>query len=35
LIGLVGGPVTAGVSAALTGIYGVFLAVRRPGLRDA
>jgi len=35
LIGAMGGPLTAGVSAALTGIYGVFLAVRRPGLRDA
>jgi MFS family permease len=35
LIGAIGGPLTAGVSAALTGVYGVFLAVRRPGLRDA
>jgi MFS family permease len=35
LIGAMGGPLTAGVSAALTGIYGIFLAVRRPGLRDA
>jgi sugar phosphate permease len=35
LIGAMGGPLTAGVSAALTGVYGVFLAVRRPGLRDA
>ena len=35
LIGAVGGPLTAGLSAALTGIYAVFLAVRRPGLRDA
>jgi MFS family permease len=34
LIGAIGGPLTAGVSAALTGVYG-FLAVRRPGLRDA
>jgi MFS family permease len=34
-IGMVGGPLTAGVSAALTGVYAVFLAVRRPGLRDA
>jgi MFS family permease len=35
LIGAMGGPLTAGVSAALTGAYGIFLAVRRPGLRDA
>ncbi|MGC9949047.1 MAG: MFS transporter [Bryobacteraceae bacterium] len=35
LIGAMGGPLTAGVSAALTGLYGIFLAVRRPGLRDA
>jgi MFS family permease len=35
LIGAMGGPLTAGVSAALTGVYGIFLAVRRPGLRDA
>jgi MFS family permease len=35
LIGAMGGPLTAGVSAALTGIYGIFLALRRPGLRDA
>jgi len=35
LIGAMGGPLTAGVSAALTGVYGVFLAVRRQGLRDA
>jgi MFS family permease len=35
LIGAMGGPLTAGLSAALTGVYGVFLAVRRPGLRDA
>lgn len=35
LIGAIGGPLTAGVSAALTGVYGVFLAVRRPGLRNA
>lgn len=35
LIGAMGGPLTAGLSAALTGICGIFLAVRRPGLRDA
>jgi MFS family permease len=35
LIGAMGGPLTAGVSAALTGVYGIFLALRRPGLRDA
>jgi hypothetical protein len=35
LIGAMGGPLTAALSAALTGIYGIFLAVRRPGLRDA
>lgn len=35
LIGAIGGPLTAGLSAALTGGYGVFLALRRPGLRDA
>jgi len=35
LIGAMGGPLTAGMSAALTGIYGIFLALRRPGLRDA
>jgi len=35
LIGAMGGPVTAGLSAALTGVYAIFLAVRRPGLRDA
>jgi MFS family permease len=35
LIAAMGGPWTAGVSAALTGIYAVFLAVRRPGLRAA
>ena len=35
LIGAMGGPLTAGLSAALTGAYGIFLAVRRPGLRDA
>jgi MFS family permease len=35
LIGAIGGPLTAGISAALTGAYGIFLAVRRPGLRDS
>jgi MFS family permease len=35
LIGAIGGPLTAGIGAALTGAYGIFLAVRRPGLRDA
>ena len=35
LIGAIGGPLTAGVSAALTGIYKIFLAVRRAGLRNA
>jgi len=35
LIGAMGGPLTAGLSAALTGVYGMFLAIRRPGLRDA
>jgi len=35
LIGAAGGPLTAGVSAALTGAYEVFLAVGRLGLRDA
>src|ERR1700691_88999 len=35
LIGAIGGPLTAGVSAALAGVYGIFLAVRRAGLRDA
>jgi MFS family permease len=35
LIGTIGGPLTAGVSAALTAAYGVFLAIGRPGLRDA
>ena len=35
LIGAVGGPLTAGLCAALTGVYGIFLAVRRPGVRDA
>jgi predicted MFS family arabinose efflux permease len=34
LIGLIGAPLTAGITAALTGLYGVFLAARR-GLRDA
>ncbi|HTT65077.1 MAG TPA: MFS transporter [Bryobacteraceae bacterium] len=35
LIGAIGGPFTAGMSAALTGAYGIFLASRRPGLREA
>jgi MFS family permease len=35
LIGAMGGPLTAGLSAALTGVYGIFLALRRPGLRQA
>lgn len=35
LIGAIGGPLTAGASAALTGVYAIFLAARRPGLRDA
>jgi MFS family permease len=35
LIGAMGGPLTAGLSAALTGVYGIFLALRRPGLRRA
>jgi len=35
LIGAIGGPVTAGLSAALTGAYALFLALRRPGLREA
>jgi len=35
LIGAIGGPLTAGISAAMTGAYGIFLAVRRAGLRDA
>jgi len=35
LIGAMGGPLTAGLSAALTGLYGIFLALRRAGLRDA
>ena len=35
LIGVIGGPLTAGISAAVTGLYGIFLAVFRPGLRDA
>jgi len=35
LIAAIGGPLTAGIGAAVTGIYGIFLAVFRPGLRDA
>jgi len=35
LISAMGGPLTAGLSAALTGVYGVFLAIRRPAMRDA
>jgi MFS family permease len=35
LIGAMGGPLTAGLCAALTGVYGIFLALRRPGLRQA
>lgn len=35
LIGAIGGPWTAGLSAVLTGAYGLFLTVRRPGLRNA
>ena len=35
LIAAMGGPLTAGLSAALTGAYGIFLALRRPGLRGA
>ncbi len=35
LIAAMGGPLTAGISALLTGAYGIFLAARRPGLRDA
>ncbi|HLY15819.1 MAG TPA: MFS transporter [Bryobacteraceae bacterium] len=35
LISLMGGPWTAGLSAALTGAYALFLAVRRPRLRSA
>jgi MFS family permease len=35
LIGVIGGPLTAAVSAALTGLCGLFLAIRRAGLRNA
>ena len=34
LIGAVGGPLTAALSAALTGAYAIFLALRRPGVRE-
>jgi len=34
LIGLIGAPLTAGIAAGLTGVYGLFVAARR-GLRDA
>jgi predicted MFS family arabinose efflux permease len=35
LIAAVGAPLTAGLSAVLTGVYGIFLALQRPGLRKA
>lgn len=35
LIAAFGGPLTAGLSAALTGIYGVYLAMAQRGLRKA
>jgi len=35
LIGAIGGPFTAGLSALLAGGYGIFLALKRPGLRGA
>jgi len=35
LIGAIGAPLTAGLSAAATGFYAIFLAVARPKLRDA
>ena len=35
LIGMIGSPLTAGIGAAITGIYGIVLAAGRPGLRDA
>ena len=35
LIGAIGGPLTAGISATLTGAYGLFLAIRRQAVRGA
>ena len=35
LIATVGAPLTAGLSAVLTGAYSIFLALQRPGLRKA
>ena len=34
LIGAIGGPLTAGISAALTGAYALFLALARPRIRQ-
>jgi MFS family permease len=35
LIATIGGPLTAGIGAALTGVYALFLAATNPDLRDA